>query len=123
MKFLIWFGVYSAPIYVITICRINGIYLGFIPVVLLYSVAFFVSDFLCDKWDVKAFEKEAKKHGKTPGAYAQDIFPPSLMELCAANKNDKTEFKKILTQNVKAGAINKAHKNVLLYMFDIGAFH
>lgn len=117
MKFLIWFFVCTCYGFVTTYLKKIGITLGFLPTVILAYALFSLADFLCDKWDVKSFEKTATKKGMTPGAYASTVFPPSFLELCATNKDDKREFERILKQNIKAEVITKADANVLRYMF------
>ena len=123
MKFLIWVFVLLIPSILTTMLKKAGIFLGAIPTILLYGGAYLLAKFLCAKWDVKSFVKEAQKHGMTPGAYASSIFPPSLLDLCEENKNDKVAFRNILTQSVNAETITKAEANVLLRMFDFGGWY
>lgn len=117
MKFFIWFFVCTCYGFVTTYLKKMGITLGFLPTVILAYALFSLAYFLCAKWDVKAFEKAATKKGMTPGAYASTVFPPSFLELCAANKNDKREFERILKENIKGEVITKSDANVLRYIF------
>lgn len=123
MKVLIWIGVMFIPSAITTVLRNEGIFLGGIPTFVLYFPFFYLAPFLCAKWDVKTFEKKANKLGMTPGAYASSIFPPSLLDLCEANKNDRAAFKSILRQSVNAETITKSDANVLHHMFGVGGWY
>ncbi len=78
---------------------------------------FFLPKRLCAKVDVKDFEKRAELRGMTPGEYASSYFPPSLLALCEANKNDTTSFEKLMKQCIQGESISKADANVLRYIF------
>ena len=117
MKVLIWFAAFFVPAALTTILRDNGIVLGGIPTFLLHFGTLALARFLCARWDVKAFAKKAKKAGLTPEDYAATIFPPSFLDLCKANKDNKSELKSVLKQSVKADVIKKSDANVLFHLF------
>ena len=91
---------------------------------LIVLFVFLIPSRICAKLDVywvrrdaQTFEKEASKHGMTPGEYASTYFPPSLLDLCESNKNDKSSFEKLMKQCVEGETISKSDANVLRYMF------
>lgn len=123
MKFLIRTCCFLIYVAIVTAIRMAGFIPGAIPAMVLFLLWYSSSQFLCNKWDIKAFEKAATKKGMTPGAYASTVFPHSLLEVCAANKDNKTEFNRILNQSIKGEVITKSEANVLLHMFNIGSWH
>ncbi len=127
MRFLIRICCFLIYVAIVTAIRIEGFILGAIPTIVLFLLWCSCSEFLCNKlgnkWDIKAFEKAAAKKGMTPGAYALTVFPPSLIEICAANKDNKTEFDRLLKQSIKGEVITKSEANVLLHMFNVGSWH
>lgn len=117
MKVLIWFVVLCIPSVITTMLKKVGVGLGFLPTFLMYFGVYHLAKFLCAKWDVKVFKKEASKRGMTPEDYASSIFPPSLLNRLEASKDNRSALKNILKQSVSGEAITKSDANVLFYMF------
>ena len=123
VKVLIWIGAFIVSVIAEMIA--DGIFqavfpgyrMGWILRLAFFALMFFVGKSLCDKWDVQAFEKEASKHGMTPGEYASNTFPPSLLDLCQSYKNDHASFENLMKQSIEAETITKSDANVLRYMF------
>ena len=120
MKILIWAMCFLVYGVVRTTLQNVGIYLGFIPTVLLYTGLFYLATRLCTMWDVKRFEKEAKQHGMTIGEYANAKFKNGFLQLCREHLYDKRELRKMLSNSVKEDVITKAESNVLFYIYDKG---
>ena len=123
MKFLIWIGTFVVTVIsqmiadVIFQAVFTGYRMGWLLRFAFSVLMIFIARSLCAKWDVKVFEKEARKRGLTPGAYASNTFPPSLLDLCEAHKNDQPSFENFLKQSIEAETITKSDANVLRYMF------
>lgn len=117
MKFLIRTGCFLVVVAIQTSIRRAGIILGAIPTILLYTLWYSCSHYLCAKWDVKAFEKAAVKKGMTPGAYASTVFPSTLLDRCEITKDNRQEFEGMLKQNIAGEIITKSEATVLRYMF------
>lgn len=117
MKFLIRTCCFLIYVFIVTAIRMTGFIPGAIPAMVLFWLWYSGSQFLCDKWDIKAFEKVATQKGMTPGAYASIKFPPSLLDRCETTKVDKREFERMLKQNIDGEVITKSDANVLRYMF------
>ena len=118
MKVLIWFVVLF--VYGVIASQFR---LGALPTVLLYTGTFFLAKFLCAKWDVKVFEKEASKRGMEPEEYASSIFPHSLLERLEASKDNRSMLKKILKQSIEDKKITKSDANVLFDMFFVSEWN
>ena len=123
MKFLIWVGAFIVSVIAQMIADnvfqavFTGYRMGWLLRFAFFVLMLFIAKSLCAKWDVKAFEKEARKRGLTPGAYASNTFPPSLLDLCESYKNDQVSFEGLMKQSVEAETITKSDANVLRYMF------
>ncbi len=120
MKILIWIICFFVMGAVSAVLQNVGIYLGAIPTVLLFIGVSFVARHLCTMWDVKCFEKEAKKKGMTMGEYANVRFNRGFLQLCRDNLYDRSAMKKMLKNSVKEDVITKSEANVLLYIFNNG---
>ena len=120
MKILIWVTCHLVMGAVRTALQNVGIYLGFLPTFLLFIGFFSLATHLCAMWDVKQFEKEAKKRGMTIGAYAKVRFTSGLLQSCKENLYEKSALKKMLNNSVKEDVITKSEANVLFYIFDKG---
>lgn len=59
MKILIWFLCILANALLTTILKLCGIFLGFLPTILMYSGTLWLAQTLCTKWDA---HKKAKKN-------------------------------------------------------------
>ena len=124
LKILIWIGCFIVCIFVILTgdlafrLMFPGYKMGYlIDLALTWLFMFFIPKRLCAMLDVKAFEKEATKRGMTPGEYASSTFPPSLLDLCESNKNNRENFDRLMKQCIEGESITKADANVLRYMF------
>ena len=123
MKVLIWIGVFIVSVIAQLIADaifqaiLTGYRMGWILRFVFFVLMIFIGKSLCAKWDVKTFEKEARKRGLTPGAYASNTFPPSLLDLCESYQNDMTSFERLMKQSIDGDVITNADANVLRYMF------
>ena len=60
MKILIWGGLIFTASAIPTVLRMNGIFLGAIPTMLIFGAALFLAGTLCKLWDNHRNEKEAR---------------------------------------------------------------
>ena len=117
MKALIWIAVCFVYGLIVTMMAESGIILGGIPTAILVGVLFSTARYLCSRWDVKTFNKEASKQGMSPRKYAQLRFNLGLLNACDANSHDKKALKSMLKTSAKNGVISKSDANVLFDMF------
>ena len=124
MKALIWIGSLFFLVLIIAIgdMAVNAVLPGFgmgylIDLALAGFFIFTFPKWLCAKWDVKAFEKKARKRGMKPGEYASVTFPSSLLDACEVYQNDEPAFEELMDKNINGEAITKADANVLRHMF------
>lgn len=121
MKILIWVICYLVIGAVRTVLQNVGIVPGGFITLILFWVCWVASAIsLCSMWDVKQFEKEAKKQGMTIGEYAKVRFKSGLLQACRENLYEKSALKKMLKNSVKADVITKSEANVLFYIYNKG---
>ena len=117
-KVLIWIGCYFSLSFLITILKTNfGIWLGFIPTFILYSVTGWLANTLCKKADIKKVEKEAFAKGMSIRQYVASITPPELIKFCEEHKGEKVVGKTI-KHYVDENLISKRIALVLSEMYE-----
>ena len=125
MKFLIYLFVFGVYGFITVYLKNIGIYLGFLPTVILTGASYFVARKLCKRWDlhrrrmdIAAIDGKAYAEGKSRREYLVEHAPKFIIEICEGN-HSAASINEMLKPHIKAGVITNQMVNALSEEFGI----
>lgn len=125
MKVFIWLVCIFIPSAITTFFRLNGIFLGAIPTIIIYSISIFIAKKLCEHWDTR---KEIKNHCKEITGNASEL--KLLLDSYVVNEKIEQEYADRLLKRYSQGnelsllqKMIAKFKNSNLFRFTNDLFH